>query len=133
MRKYYVAYRSRGEAQEVLEERLNLTVAALRKAGIDAYCNFFDQDEYAKQHLTYRQIMDKAFVWIDDSDGLFALVASNDKSEGQLVEVGYAFAKDKHIIAAVQQDATTLIEDLANETIRWRDLADLQTQLESLE
>jgi nucleoside 2-deoxyribosyltransferase len=132
MRKYFVAFRLTGEAPEVLKERLSLVVAALRAAGIDAYCNFFDP-EIDKQHLTPRQIMDKAFARIDASDGLFALVASSDKSAGQLVEVGYALAKNKHVIAAIQQDVATVIENLAHKTIRWQDLADLKTQLEGLD
>jgi nucleoside 2-deoxyribosyltransferase len=130
MQKYFVAYRLTGEEPEILKERLSLVVAALREAGIDAYCNYFD--EQINQQLTPRQIMDKAFAQIDASDGLFALVASNDKSAGQLVEVGYALAKDKHVIAAIQLNAATLIKNLAHQTIRWNDLADLKLQLKGL-
>jgi nucleoside 2-deoxyribosyltransferase len=131
MKKYFVAYRNKGETAEFLEKRLRLVMAALHQAGIDSYCNFFDQQGFDK--LTVSQITDKALAKLDACDGLFALVVSSDRSEGQLIEFGYALAKNKPIIAAIQQDAKTYMEDLADQALRWQDLADLKTQLESLE
>jgi nucleoside 2-deoxyribosyltransferase len=132
MKKYFVAYRVRGESREVLQERVTVVVDALKKAGIDAYCNFFDQNQFEKDKLSARQIMDKAFAKIDESDGLFVLIASKDKSEGQLLEVGYSFAKGKPIVAAVQEDVATHVDKIADKVLRWQDLGDLQSQLEGL-
>lgn len=130
MKRYFVAYRLTGESTEVLQERLSVVVDALRKAGIDAYCNFFDAA--IAENVTVKEVLDKAFGQIDERDGLFVLVASSDKSEGQLLETGYALGKNKHIIAAVQTDAKAYASDLADQVIRWRDLNDLKIQLERL-
>lgn len=129
MTKYFVAYRSTGEDPKTLEARMNAVADAFKRAKADAYCNFFDS---SINGLTSRQKMEKAFERIDGSDVLFVLIASNDKSEGQLMEVGYACAKGKHIIAAIHQDVTTYIDQMADETIRWRDLDDLSTQLQEV-
>lgn len=115
-----------------MQERVTVVVDALKKAGIDAYCNFFDQNQFEKDKLSARQIMDKAFAKIDESDGLFVLIASKDKSEGQLLEVGYSFAKGKPIVAAVQEDVATHVDKIADKVLRWQDLGDLQSQLEGL-
>jgi nucleoside 2-deoxyribosyltransferase len=132
MKTYFLAYRFSGESADVLNERLSLTVESLKQAGIDAYCNFFDNHVMDSKTLSKRQIIDKAFKKIDESDGLFVLIASNDKSEGQLFEVGYSIAKGKKIIAAVQENVTTYVSDLADEVIIWSDLSDLGTKLKGL-
>ena len=132
MKTYFLAYRFSGESDDVLNERLSLTVESLKQAEIDAYCNFFDNHVMDSKTLSKRQIIDKAFKKIDESDGLFVLIASNDKSEGQLFEVGYSIAKGKKIIAAVQENVTTYVSDLADEVIIWSDLPDLGTKLKEL-
>jgi nucleoside 2-deoxyribosyltransferase len=132
MKTYFLAYRFSGETLDVLNERLDLTVESLKQAGINAYCNFFDNHVMDSKTLSKRQIIDKAFKKIDESDGLFVLIASNDKSEGQLFEVGYSIAKGKKIIAAVQENVTTYVSDLADEVIIWSDLPDLGTKLKEL-
>jgi len=129
MKNYFMAYRFSGETPETLKERTKVAVEALGRAGISAYCNLHDQKEYQAQGLSNREIMEKAFAKIDESDGLFVLIASSDKSEGQLMEVGYAFAKGKPIIVAVQNEAKTYVNELADQTISWHDLQDLSNQL----
>lgn len=132
MKKYFVAYRFTGENPEVLQERLTAVVDALGKAGIEAYCNLFDQHEYSAQSLSASQIMNKALEKIDDSDGLFVLINSNDKSEGQLIEVGYALAKDKHVIVAAQENVNTYVPQMADASIVYKDLPDLAAKLGDL-
>lgn len=75
--------------------------------------------------------MQKAFREIDECDGLFVLIASSDKSEGQLMEVGYSIAKGKRIVAAVQNDAKTYVSELADVVISWADAKDLTEKIGS--
>lgn len=133
MKKYFVAYRYTGENPEILQERLTTVVEALGKSGIEAYCNLFDQHEYESQSLTAQQIMNKALEKIDESDGLFVLITGNEKSEGQLIEVGYALAKDKHVIVAAQENAKTYVPDMADTAVIWSDMPDLVQKLEGLQ
>lgn len=132
MKTYFLAYRFSGESQDVLNKRLRLVVDALKDSGIDAYCNFFDNHIMDSKNLSKRQIINKAFKKIDECEGLFVLIASNDKSEGQLFEVGYAIAKNKNIIAAIQQDVDTHVDDLADKVVRWKNLEDLSKKLMSI-
>jgi len=133
MKKYFVAYRFTGEKPEVLHERLTSVVETLGKSGIEAYCNLVDQKDYDSQNLSAKQIMNKALDKIDESDGLFVLITGNEKSEGQLMEVGYAIAKDKHVIVAAQENAETYVPDMADISILWSDMPDLITKLEGLQ
>ena len=132
MKTYFLAYRFSGESQDVLNKRLRLVVDSLKYSDIDAYCNYFDNHIMDSKNLNKRQIINKAFKKIDDSEGLFVLIASNDKSEGQLFEVGYAIAKNKNIIAAIQQDVDTHVDDLADKVVRWKNLEDLSKKLMSI-
>jgi nucleoside 2-deoxyribosyltransferase len=132
VRKYFVAYRFTGENPKELKKSLSAIVEALGKVDIEAYCNIFDQHEYDVQSLKPKQIMEKAFAKIDESDGLFVLITSENKSEGQLIEVGYALAKGKNIVAAVHEGVATYVPDMANLAIKWNEPEDLRTKLEAL-
>jgi nucleoside 2-deoxyribosyltransferase len=130
--KYFIAYRYSGEDQDVLQERIGIVVNALRRAGIEAYCNLFDQHEYDAQKLSAGKIMEKAFQKLDESDGLFVLIASNEKSEGQLMEVGYARKAGLPIIVAVREGVNTYVPEVSTIVIHWREHDDLASQLETL-
>lgn len=132
MKSCFVAYRFSGEPTEVLEERLKAVVDSLKKAGLEAYCNLFDNHIMDSKTLSKSEIMQKAFGQIDVSDRLFVLIASDDKSEGQLIEVGYALAKKIPVVTAVQADVKTHLTDLSDKVVIWNDLADLKNKLEGL-
>lgn len=132
MKKYFVAYRFTGEDPDVLHDRMSTVVDSLKKVGIDGFCNLFDEKEYQKSKFGAKEIMDIAFNKIDNSEGVFVVIASDDKSEGLLMEIGYAYAKKKHIIVAVHEDATTYAPSIGNQSIVWRDNKDLAAKIEAM-
>src|SRR5579871_3573922 len=89
----FLAYRHTGESMEDLEALLGSTRDALARAGVNAYCTFFDEAEFQSKSLGARQIMEHAFATIDTKDMLFVVQTSDNKSEGMLMEVGYCIAK----------------------------------------
>lgn len=125
MKRYFIAYRHTGEDILELEQRLSKIEIALSTHKIKAYATLSEEEEFVKDEYTAGQIMERAFQKIASMDGLFVLINSNDKSEGQLMEVGYAIAMKKPVIVAHQKDAKTYVPELANLSIVYDDMNDL--------
>lgn len=124
--KTFIAYRSTGEAPEQLELLLTAVRDALNAKAVEAYCTFFDEQMIKGKNLNKRQIIEHAFAEIDKVDFLFVLLASNQKSEGMLMEIGYCLAKDIPIIAAVKIGiANSHVPDVAERRLEWSDVNDL--------
>jgi len=49
------------------------------------------------------QVIKQAFIEIEKSDAIIALGESEEKSEGMLLEIGYAKAKNKKLILAIKK------------------------------
>jgi len=128
----FIAYRSTGEDRKTLRHRMRVVVDALERAGYGTYCNAWEHERFSSSGMTRQQILDEGFAELDKSDAVLVLLASDDRSEGQLAEVGYAYAKAKPMVLAAQSDVATTLSALAGQTIRWRDLADLSAQLGQL-
>lgn len=128
--KAFIAYRHTGEKTEELERLLGTARDALKQASVDSYCTFFDEAEFQDRSLGAAGIMKHAFSIIDGSDLLFVIQASENKSEGMLIEVGYCMAKNIPIVVAVKSDVDhTYLPDMGNITIRWNDVEDLRHQI----
>ncbi len=132
MRRFFIAYRHTGEDIQELEQRIRTVEMALATHNIQAYATLFDQESFTKNHASAGQIMEEAFQKIAAMDGLFVLIMNGDKSEGQLIEVGYAIASKKPVIVAYQKDANTYVPELANTAIAFDDLADLANKMRDI-
>ena len=74
--------------------------------------------------------MDYSYEELDKSDCLLAFVKSEEKSEGMLLEIGYAIAKKKKFILAIKKDAKTVfLREMANQIIEFDNLKDLYEKL----
>lgn len=72
--------------------------------------------------------MKLAFEKIDGSDALVVFVQDANKSEGMLLEIGYAYGKKPiHILAKEGIDLASF--ELADSILRWRDLEHLTGQI----
>lgn len=129
MRRFFIAYRHTGEDIQELEQRIRTVEMSLATHDIQAYATLFDQESFTKNHASAGTIMEEAFQKIAAMDGLFVLIMGNDKSEGQLIEVGYAIASKKPVIVAYQKQANTYVPELANIAIAFDDLADLANKI----
>ena len=126
----FVAYRHTGESEEVLEEMLTLVCRTLGSAGVSAYCTFFAEKEFQSRKLNARQIMEHAFKAIDARDLLFVVQASEAKSEGMIMEVGYSIAKKKPIIVATHNAVkNTYLPKMANIALTYNSLDNLETKI----
>lgn len=102
----------------------------MKGEGIESHCTFFDEDDFQERSFSCRQIMEHAFNEIDQSDFLFVLQTSENKSEGLLMEVGYCVAKNLPIMVAVKSGVDqTYVPDMGDLVIRWADVDHLVREI----
>lgn len=130
MKRFFIAYRHTGEDLLELEQRLQKIEIALATHKIKSYATLSEEDEFVKNKQTAGDIMERAFQKIAAMDGLFVLLHGNEKSEGQLMEVGYAIAMKKPVIVAHQKSVTTYLPQLANFSIEYDTLDDLVKKIQ---
>jgi nucleoside 2-deoxyribosyltransferase len=129
MKQFFIAYRYSGEDLMTLEQRINTVTMALATHNIKAYATLSEESQFVQNKVTAGEIMKQSFAKIDTMDGLFVLLAGSQKSEGQLMELGYAIAKKKPIIVAYQEGVNTYVHELATQWISYSDLKDLSKQI----
>lgn len=113
--KIFLSYRFTGEDPAELTVTLGKIMTALRDRGHTVYCSIEDEAWFRGQKRTNGEIMRHAFDHLDSSDLILALVKSDEKSEGMLVEVGYALGKGKKFALAMKTGVkTTSIQDMAD-------------------
>ncbi len=126
----FISYKFTGEDPKELEQTFGIMCAELRKHGSTVYCSIEDEAWYQEQKRTNKEIMDRAFERIDTCDLFLAVVRSDEKSEGMLVEIGYAIAKKKKFLLALKNGVqTTSIHQMADGVIEYEMLDDLLDQL----
>jgi nucleoside 2-deoxyribosyltransferase len=82
---------------------------------------------------TAGEIMAHAFSVIDSSEFLFVILASEEKSEGMILEVGYCIAKGIPVIIAVKEGVkNTYLPEMGKKTFVWRDNQDLSAKIAEL-
>lgn len=102
---------------EVLEDRGNGYYDTLREG-----------DEFQKKGKL--EMMEHVFAEINSCDAFLAIVRSETKSEGMLMEVGYCLAQKKRIVLVIQKDVKeTYLRELADEVIEYHDSEDMIAKL----
>lgn len=122
----FIAHRVSGEDPKALRRLVTKIRTALRAAGLDeVYCVFLDS-KLDPNTLGPKATMNHAFRKIGGCDFVFVLLHSEQKSEGVLMEVGFAFGCDIPMVVAVQEGVTdTYIPEFADQVIWWRGVDDL--------
>jgi len=130
-----ISYRFTGEKPEDLKNLLIPVRNKLKEVGVDAYCNLLDEDlETRSKSFQPQDYVFDAFRILDSSDMLFAVVASEYKSEGMIMEVGYSIAKGIPVIVAIKEGiADTYLPGMANLVIHWNNLEDLLNKISKVE
>ena len=131
--KIFVSYKFTGEDREELKEIIGNICSSLEKAKHPSFCSFWKGDFFNENKFSHRQILEYALNELDKSDAILALVKSEEKSEGMLIEIGYALAKNKKFILAIKKGLkTTFIREMADEVIEFDDINDLTNKLSKI-
>lgn len=116
--KVQLAYRYTGEDREKLTALLEEIRRTLESSGNTVWVPELDP----LRPSSIKELFNKTFRKLDECDVLLVILRSTEKSEGMLMEVGYAIARGKKIWLAVQ--------DTVKNT-RLRDFADFITEFSS--
>ncbi len=127
---YFVGYRFTGAEPAYLDKLLPLVRDTFAEEGVETYCTYFDESSFQKENLDQRQIMDHAFLKINEVGGLFVLIDGPEKSEGQLIEVGYCVAKGLPIVVAKRRSVeNTYVHKMADTSFEYDTLEELAQKI----
>lgn len=109
----FISFRYTGETYESLTVFFRPLCDGLEKRGYTVFCSLWKEDEYRRRQLGVGDMLKDALLELDSADALLAVVRSNDRSEGMLMEVGYALAKQKPVLCLTAPGVQTFISELA--------------------
>lgn len=120
-----------GENLEKLKQESLEIVNLLNEKGHDAYCTFCEDESF--QEKSPGEMLKFAFDKIDEVDCFLAIVRTKRKSEGLLMEIGYAIAKKKKIILMLNKSVkNTYLDEIADKIIEFNDKDDLLNKLKEV-
>jgi nucleoside 2-deoxyribosyltransferase len=131
--KAFNSYRFTGETEENLRNLLTPVTEALHEAGAEAYCNFFDEDlPVRSKNFKPQDYVFDAFKTINGTNMLFVILNSEDKSEGMLMEIGYALAKGKKVVVAVKDGVQkSYVPGMASLVLPYSNVEDLAEKIKN--
>jgi nucleoside 2-deoxyribosyltransferase len=131
--KIYLAFRFTGEDPKVLDQELKLITNALTEAGHEVFCSFWKEQFYRDNNFGPKEIINYSLPHLAAANALVAYIKSPEKSEGMLIEIGYALGLKKKVIVAIKNGIqTNFVTTLAQHVMQFHDLADLQHQLKRI-
>ncbi len=131
--KIFLSYRYTGEDPAILKDTLQKICSSLEKSGHGHFCSLWKDGFFNENKFTYRQILEYALKELDNSDVYLAFVKSEDKSEGMLIEAGYAIAKNKKFWLAIKKGVhTVFLREMADKIIEFENLEELYKKLSKL-
>ena len=130
--KIFCSYAFTGEDKLKVEARMRRVVDLLERCGCEVYCNLFDIA--TESYGSPRQFLRRAIDQMNECDKILAIQNSPRRSEGMLIEIGVAMARDKSILLAQHQSATgkSYLPDLAKQTQTWQNESELDTAIITL-
>lgn len=125
-----------GEDFNVISGRMKLVVDTLNEAGHEAYCPIFDPHKVKLQSYgNTKEIFEYAFDNLRSCDGMVAVVTSDRKSEGQLMEIGALLSDKKPLFLFLHTSAADIpshLTKLATKTFIWESEEELRQALADL-
>jgi nucleoside 2-deoxyribosyltransferase len=136
--KCFISYKFTGEPIEDIERLLAPVHEALVEKGIEVHANLFDDDlpdgNISDKDFGPREYVLHAFKQLDTQDVMLVLLNSSDRSEGMLMEVGYALAKKIPVIVAVKSGVTdSYLPTMGARSFEWDSYIDLVAKIRALD
>lgn len=130
--KIFCSYAFTGEDKLKVEARMRRVVDLLEGCGHEVYCNLFDGA--TESYGSPRQFLQRAIDQMNECDKILAIQTSPRRSEGMLIEIGVAMARNKSILLAQHQSATgkSYLPDLAKQTQTWQNESELDATIVTL-
>ncbi len=133
MKKIFISYKHTGEKPETLQKTVGFVCKALAKEGHDVYCSLNDENLFREKNFSVKEILNHALLKLKKSDLVFAFVNSKDRSEGQLIELGYAYSKNTPIILAAKKGTCVhTSKSIAHKYFEFNSLKDLADKITAI-
>lgn len=127
----FIAYKFSGVDHHTLRNQLTAISDAITKEGHESFIFFRDREKWGDVTLTIDEIITGAFEELSRCDAVLVMQQGNEKSEGVLLEAGYAKALQKMLVVAVSTDAhRRLLTAIADHVVIFDDVNDLLPKLE---
>jgi nucleoside 2-deoxyribosyltransferase len=124
--KFFISYRLTGEDPAKLKPILESIQSTLTAGGHKNYCSFQWQSHFEANDFSPAQILTHSLNELEHSDAVLAFMNSLEKSEGMLLEIGYAIAKKKKIYVLIREDITTaFVRQIADQVVEFRKIEDI--------
>jgi len=128
--KYYIAYKFSGVDKANLKKVLVDVAEIIESYNNTTFISHRDLQNWGETITDSKEIIIKSLTKLKNTDAILCLVLSGEKSEGMLIEVGYAKALGKKIIVAKQKDARIVfLKDIADDLIEFDIQEDLNEKL----
>jgi len=128
--KIYLAYRFSGVDRKILRQKLEKISQALVKAGHEPFIFCRDIQEWGQKLTDKSDVIKAALPEIKKADAFLIFLDSEEKSEGMLIETGFAKAHNKKIILAIKKGLSKhWLPHLAEKVIEFENLEDLQNKI----
>ena len=130
-KKLFIGQAVTGQDIKILQFEMEKITTALSTKDVEIYStlklegknNFKSAGDWVKH----------AFDVIDNSDLFLAILRTEHRIEGLLMEVGWCLSKKKKFILAIKDDVkNTYLRDMADEVIEFKDFNDLLTKLKNV-
>ena len=125
--KIALSYKFTGEDYSELKKFLDNVCSSLKAAGHEPWGAYTKKEEFDKNKTSLKEIMLTALGFIDKSDCHLVIINSQEKSEGMLIEIGYALAKKKKIFLLIKRGVkTTFVREIADKILEFDNLKELK-------
>lgn len=130
--KIFISFRYTGETVENLQQFFYPIRDALEARGFEVYLSLDDLETWGQNELALRDKFTRTFQALAESDCLLVVINTADRSEGMLMEVGYALGQHKPIVLMVQAGVQTYVREVASPVVEFQDHSDLLSKLDGL-
>jgi nucleoside 2-deoxyribosyltransferase len=130
--KIFIGQAVTGENLDILKEECFKIQNIISESGNESYCTINPKKELNEK--TAKEWLIHAFEEIDKRDTFLAIIRSEKRSEGLLIEIGYALSKKKRLIVVIKKDIRdkTYIDELADYVIEFENIEELNKKLKDI-
>ncbi len=125
----FVSYRFTGEDSAELDRNIKTICSGLKEAGHEVFCTYWESKSgfFKENNYSNKKLLEYAFRELDRADLVFTFVNSETKSEGMLIEFGYALVKKKKVVLFIRKGIeTTFLREMADKVIEFEDIKEIE-------